>query len=47
VSLVVGQVAGYVVAVAAALRVAPYRLALRYDRRVAARYLRFSGPDHD
>lgn len=43
-SLVVGQVAGYVVAVGAALRVAPYRLALRYDRRVAARYLRFSGP---
>jgi O-antigen/teichoic acid export membrane protein len=43
-SLVVGQVAGYVVAVAATLRVTPYRLALRYDRLVAARYLRFSGP---
>jgi PST family polysaccharide transporter len=43
-SLVVGQVAGYVVAVAATLRVTPYRLALRYDRAVAARYLRFSGP---
>jgi PST family polysaccharide transporter len=43
-SLVVGQVAGYVVAVAATLRVTPYRLALRYDRQVAARYLRFSGP---
>jgi O-antigen/teichoic acid export membrane protein len=43
-SLIVGQVAGYVVAVAATLRVAPYRLALRYDRQVAARYVRFSGP---
>jgi O-antigen/teichoic acid export membrane protein len=43
-SLVVGQVAGYIVAVAAALVVAPYPLALRYDRRVAARYLRFSAP---
>ena len=43
-SLVVGQVAGYVVAVAATLRVTPYRLALRYDRQVAARYLRFSAP---
>jgi O-antigen/teichoic acid export membrane protein len=43
-SLVVGQVAGYIVAVAAALKVAPYRLALRYNRQVAARYLRFSGP---
>ncbi len=43
-SLVVGQVAGYVVAVAAALAVTPYRLALRFDRRVATRYLRFSAP---
>jgi PST family polysaccharide transporter len=43
-SLVIGQVAGYVVAVTAAVWVAPYRLALRYDRRVAARYLRFSAP---
>jgi O-antigen/teichoic acid export membrane protein len=43
-SLVVGQVAGYVVAVAATVRVTPYRLALRYDRQVAARYLRFSAP---
>lgn len=43
-SLIIGQVAGYVVAVAAALIVAPYRLAFRYDRRVAARYLRFSAP---
>ena len=43
-SIVVGQVAGYVVAVAATVVVAPYRLSLRYDRRVAARYLRFSAP---
>jgi O-antigen/teichoic acid export membrane protein len=43
-SIVIGQVAGYVVAVAAALIVAPYRLGLRYDRAVAARYLRFSAP---
>jgi O-antigen/teichoic acid export membrane protein len=43
-SIIIGQVAGYIVAVAAALMVAPYRLALRYDRRVAARYLRFSAP---
>ncbi|MGA2008938.1 MAG: oligosaccharide flippase family protein [Solirubrobacteraceae bacterium] len=43
-SLIVGQVAGYAVAVAAALAVAPYPLALRYDRAIAARYLRFSAP---
>jgi O-antigen/teichoic acid export membrane protein len=43
-SIIVGQVAGYVVAVAAAVLVAPYRLGLRYDRAVAARYLRFSAP---
>jgi O-antigen/teichoic acid export membrane protein len=43
-SLIVGQVAGYVAAVAAALAVAPYPLALRFDRAVAARYLRFSAP---
>jgi O-antigen/teichoic acid export membrane protein len=43
-SLVIGQVAGYIVAVAAAVRAAPYRLALRYDGKVAARYLRFSAP---
>jgi O-antigen/teichoic acid export membrane protein len=43
-SLVVGQVAGYIVAVTAAIWVAPYRLKLRYDRRVTARYLRFSAP---
>jgi O-antigen/teichoic acid export membrane protein len=43
-SLVVGQVAGYVLAVAAGLRVSPHRLGLRFDRSVAARYLRFSAP---
>jgi O-antigen/teichoic acid export membrane protein len=43
-SLIVGQVAGYVAAVAAALAVAPYPPALRFDRAVAARYLRFSAP---
>jgi O-antigen/teichoic acid export membrane protein len=43
-SLIVGQVAGYAVAVVAALAASPYRLRLRYDRRVAARYLRFSAP---
>jgi O-antigen/teichoic acid export membrane protein len=42
-SLVVGPAAGYVVAVAVSLRVSPYRLALRFDRDVAKRYVRFSG----
>jgi O-antigen/teichoic acid export membrane protein len=43
-SLIIGQVVGYAVAVAAALAASPYQMRLRYDRRVAARYLRFSGP---
>jgi O-antigen/teichoic acid export membrane protein len=43
-SIIVGQVAGYVAAIAAAVAVAPYRLKLRYDRSVARRYLRFSAP---
>ncbi len=43
-SIIVGQVAGYVFAVGATLVVSPYRLALRYDRAVTARYLRFSVP---
>ncbi len=43
-SLIIGQVAGYVVAVVAALAASPYPMRLRFDRRVAARYLRFSGP---
>ena len=41
-SLVVGPLAGYVVAIAATLRVSPYRLRLRYDPVVARRYLHFS-----
>ena len=43
-SLVVGQVAGYAVAVVVAVAVSPYRLRLRFDRPVASRYLRFSVP---
>jgi O-antigen/teichoic acid export membrane protein len=43
-SLVVGQVAGYIAGVGAAIASSPYRLALRYDRAVATRYLRFSAP---
>jgi O-antigen/teichoic acid export membrane protein len=43
-SLVVGPLAGYVVAVAAALVVSPYRLAWRFDRATARRYLAFSAP---
>jgi len=43
-SLVIGQVAGYVAAISAALAVSPYRLKVRYDRNVAKRYLRFSAP---
>ncbi len=43
-SLVIGQVAGYVVAVAAAVAVSPYPLGLAFDRTAAARYLRFSAP---
>src|SRR3954454_1549047 len=42
-SLVVGPAAGYLVAVVVSLRVSPYRLALRFDRDVARRYVRFSG----
>jgi O-antigen/teichoic acid export membrane protein len=42
-SLVVGPAAGYLVAIIVSLRVSPYRLALRYDREVARRYVRFSG----
>jgi O-antigen/teichoic acid export membrane protein len=43
-SIIVGQVVGYIVAVTAAVAASPYRLALRFDRGVAARYLRFSAP---
>jgi O-antigen/teichoic acid export membrane protein len=42
-SLVVGPAAGYLVAVAVGLRVSPYPLKLRFDRTIAARYVRFSG----
>ncbi|MGZ4278411.1 MAG: oligosaccharide flippase family protein, partial [Solirubrobacteraceae bacterium] len=42
-SIVVGLGAGYLVSVAVALAVSPYALGLRFDRDVAARYLRFSG----
>ncbi len=43
-SIVIGQVAGYVAAVAAGLAVSPYRPGLRFERASAQRYLRFSGP---
>jgi O-antigen/teichoic acid export membrane protein len=43
-SLVVGPLAGYVVAVAAAIAASPYALRLRWDRGTARRYLAFSGP---
>src|SRR3954469_14908653 len=42
-SLVVGPAAGYLAAVIVSLRVSPYRLALRFDRDVARRYVHFSG----
>lgn len=41
-SLVVGPLAGYAVAVAATVYASPYRLALRWDRAAARRYLGFS-----
>jgi O-antigen/teichoic acid export membrane protein len=43
-SLVVGLVAGYVVAIAAAVIASPYRLRLHWDPVAARRYLAFSGP---
>jgi len=43
-SIIIGQVAGYVVAVAATVVVSPYRLKLRFDRSLTARYLGFSAP---
>lgn len=43
-SIIIGQVAGYVVAVAVTLVVSPYRLRLRFDRTLTARYLGFSAP---
>jgi O-antigen/teichoic acid export membrane protein len=41
-SLVVGPLAGYVVAVVATVALSPYRLALRWDGVAARRYVRFS-----
>ncbi len=43
-SLIVGQIAGYLVAVPITIVSSPYRLAFRYDRAVARRYLSFSAP---
>jgi O-antigen/teichoic acid export membrane protein len=43
-SLVIGPAVGNLAGVGAALAASPYRLALRYDRTVARRYLRFSVP---
>jgi O-antigen/teichoic acid export membrane protein len=43
-SLVIGPAAGNLAGIVAALAASPYRLALRYDRGVARRYLRFSVP---
>jgi len=42
-SLVVGPAVGYLAAIIVSLRVSPYRLALRFDRDVARRYVHFSG----
>ena len=41
-SLVVGPLAGYLVAIAVTVAVSPYRLRLSWDRAAAQRYLRFS-----
>lgn len=43
-SIVIGQAAGYAVAVVAGVRISPYRLRLRFDRHTARRYLHFSAP---
>jgi O-antigen/teichoic acid export membrane protein len=43
-SLIIGPAAGNLAGIAAALAASPYPLGLRYDRAVAARYLRFSVP---
>ena len=44
VGFVIGPAVGNLAGIAAALAASPYRLRLRYDRAVARRYLRFSGP---
>jgi len=43
-SLVIGPFAGNAIGVAAAMRLSPYRLRLRFDRATARRYLTFSWP---
>jgi O-antigen/teichoic acid export membrane protein len=43
-SLVIGPAVGNLAGIGAALAASPYRLRLHYDRAVARRYLRFSGP---
>ena len=43
-AMVIGPPAGNLVAVAAALKLSPYRLALRFDRNAMRRYLGFSWP---
>jgi O-antigen/teichoic acid export membrane protein len=43
-SLVIGPAVGNLAGIVAALLASPYGLRLRYDRAVARRYLRFSGP---
>src|SRR5437763_231572 len=43
-SLVVGPLAGNLVGAIVAIAVSPYRLAVRFDRDAARRYVRFSGP---
>ena len=43
-ALVIGPAAGNLVAVAAALKLSPYRLALRFERSAMRRYLAFSWP---
>jgi O-antigen/teichoic acid export membrane protein len=43
-SIVIGQAAGYAVAITAGIRISPYRLRLRFDGQAARRYLHFSAP---
>ena len=43
-SLIVGQIAGYLVAVPITIASSPFPLAIRYDRAVARRYMLFSAP---
>ena len=43
-AMVIGPAAGNLVAVVAALKLSPYRLALRFERQAMRRYLAFSWP---